>query len=180
MPQHRSAFALTGAVRPRLMWALRGGRLPPHPAESWTKATMGDHRNNVPGLPPSHWGAVLANVMIVALILGILVTERIDTIPQAILVVAFVVFALNALLIAVGPKVPRRVFPALRMIAMFGNIGLLGILGLLALLAVALLGSGGANGVRAIFQVAVCVAVVATVIGANIKILRDAEPTPRA
>ena len=144
------------------------------------KVTIGDNRNNVPGLPPVHWVAVLANAVIVALILGTLVTERIDMIPHAMLAFASVVFALNALLIAVGPKVPRRVFPALRMIVMFANIGLLGILGLLALLAIALLGSGGTNGVRAIFQVAVCVAVVATVIGVNIKILRDAEPTPRA
>ena len=140
---------------------------------------MGDKRNNVLGLPPAHWVAVMANAVIVALILGTLMTVRIDTIPHAMLVVAFVVFALNALLIAVGLKVPRRVFHALRLIAMFGNIGLLGILGLVALLAVALLGSGGANGVGAIFQVAVCVAAVATVIGVDIKILADAEPTLR-
>ena len=106
-------------------------------------------------------------------------TDRIDTAPHAVPAFVLAIFALNALLIAVGPKMPRRVFHALLSIVMFGNFGLLCILGLVALFAVALLGSGGTNGIRAIFEVAACVAAVATVIGINIKILADAEWTPR-
>ena len=141
---------------------------------------MSEDRENILGLPPAKLIAVLADAVILAFVAGYLLTAgHIDQIPRLGLVITFVIVALTALLILLGRKMPPRVFPPLRLVAMVGNGGLLVVLGFVALLAIALLGSGGARGGKAIFEVAIYIIPMAAALGLNMKTLADAEP-PRS
>jgi magnesium-transporting ATPase (P-type) len=141
---------------------------------------MDEDRESTPRLPTDNMIAVSADAVILALICWGLITEYMDEIPRAVLVIAFVIIALNALLVSLGWRMQQGIFRPLRLMAMAGNWALLIVLGLVALLGIALLLGGGvsARSVKALFELTIYVVPIAAIIGLNLKILADAKPPP--
>jgi hypothetical protein len=140
---------------------------------------MTENRSNILGLPAASMIAVLADAAILASVsMFLLTTGHIDRVPRLVIGIAFVIVALNVLIILLGRRMQRRTLQTLRLVALVGNAGLLVVSGLAAMLAFALLGSGGAGGLKGSLEVAVYLAPIAAAVALNMKVIAGAKPPP--